>query len=171
MIEIAPTDLYFFAVVAPEHQDSAVHDYVLSWAHGKRAGVVGPIARLDLEHRSMTKSLFSETKPKLIVVLADAAKAKWSGRLPGWLGPLHRKLGHRLKFVLADPQATADFMKFFGLAAADAPTVVIHDTVREQKHFLKEPMGSEAVKRFVNGFLSGGKPAAGASTGKNKDEV
>ena len=82
-------------------------------SEGARAacGVVGPIARLDLEHRSMTKSLFSETKPKLIVVLADAAKAKWSGRLPGWLGPLHRKgkHGHRLKFVLADPQATADF--------------------------------------------------------------
>ena len=73
--------------------------------------------------------------------------------------------------MLADPQATADFMKFFGLSAADAPTVVIHDTVREQKHFLKEPMGSEAVKRFVNGFLSGGKAAAGARAGKNKDEV
>jgi hypothetical protein len=52
---------------------------------------VGPIARLDLEHHSMTKSLFRETKPKLILVLADAAKAKWSGSLPGWLGPLHRK--------------------------------------------------------------------------------
>ena len=133
MVEIAPTDLYFFAVIAPElqahpypypypyssaraapqrsarlplplslpypistpsatpRQDSAVHDYTLSWAHGKRTGVVGPIARLDLEHRSMTKSLFRETRPKLVLVLADAARAKWSGRLPGWFGPLHRK--------------------------------------------------------------------------------
>ena len=48
MIEIAPTDLYFFAVVAPERQDSAVHDYTLTWAQGKRTGVVRPIARLPL---------------------------------------------------------------------------------------------------------------------------
>ena len=41
--------------------------------------------------------------------------------------------------------------------------------VNEQKHFLKEPMGSEAVKRFVNGFLRGGKAAAGARTRYNKD--
>ena len=84
---------------------------------------------------------------------------------------LHRRHGHRLKFVLADPHATADFMRFFGLTAADAPTLVIHDTVREQKHLLKERLGSEAAKRFVNGFLDGGKAAAGATTGKNKDEV
>ena len=73
--------------------------------------------------------------------------------------------------MLADPHATADFMRFFGLTAADAPTLVIHDTVREQKHVLKERLGSEAAKRFVNGFLDGGKAAAGATTGKNKDEV
>tara|TARA_B100000780_G_C20758522_1_gene301267 strand:+ start:81 stop:197 length:117 start_codon:yes stop_codon:yes gene_type:complete len=30
-------------------------------------------------------------------------------------------------------------------------------------------MGSEAVKRFVNGFLRGGKAAAGARTRYNKD--
>jgi hypothetical protein len=140
----------------------------------------------------------------LVLVLADAARAKWSGRLPGWFGPLHRKQiqtepqpqpepaplaltltspspspspqlvhasylhrrhGHRLKFVLADPHATADFMRFFGLTAADAPTLVIHDTVREQKHLVKERLGSEAAKRFVNGFLDGGKAAAGATTG------
>ena len=178
VVEIAPTDLYYFAVVAPERQDSAVHDWALTWPHGKRAGVVGPISRLDLEHRSMTSSLFREKRPKLIVVLADATRTKWGGRLPGWLGPLHRRHGHRLKFVLADPHATADFMKFFGLTAADAPTLVIHDTVREQKHFLKEPMGSEAAKRFINGFLrgAGGGAAAGKKKerpeqGRNKDEV
>jgi hypothetical protein len=44
VVEIAPTDLYFFAFVAPEYQDSALHDYTLSWAHGKRTGVVGPIS-------------------------------------------------------------------------------------------------------------------------------
>ena len=49
--------------------------------------------------------------------------------------------------------------------------VAVREPVREQKHLLKERLGSEAAKRFVNGFLDGGKAAAGATTGKHKDEV
>ena len=161
-IEIAPTDLYFFSVVSPAAQDGAVHDWALAWRAGRRAGVLGPIARLDLEHRSMTSALFRDKRPKLIVVLPDADGSKWGGRLPAWLAPLHRKHSAAFKFVLANPQRTADFMRFFGLTAADAPTVVIHDTVGEGKHRLQERMSKESVQRFVSGFL--------ARRG-NKDEV
>ena len=82
--------------------------------------------------------------------------------------------GHRLRFVLADPARTADFLKFFGLAAADAPTVLIHDTVRELKLRLQQPMGSEAVKTFVGDFLrgaGGGTARTSAGARSAKDEV
>ena len=51
-------------------------------------------------------------------------------------------------------------MRSFGLSAADAPTVAIHDTANgDAKHVLRERTGATlskaAVRRFINRFLYG----------------
>ena len=110
----------------------------------------------------------------LILLLADYGADKWRGKLPRWLASLHHEFRHEIKFVLANPAKTADFLRVFGLSAADAPTVVIHDTARDGKHKLPEQMSKASVRRFVLRFLGRPAPAAkprAARTAKPKDEV
>ena len=198
-VEIPPTDLFFFEALAPAHQPAAVHDWAVRWsdrdrdsdsggggggggagvgggggggAAGAVLAVLGPIARLDLEHRSSTSSLFREKRPKLVLVLADGgAGERWRGKLPRWLRALHAEYADRFKFVLADPGRTADFMRAFGISAADAPTAVIHDTDGgDAKHTLGEQMSRAAVRRFIAKFLQSRRQQQG-SRRTGKDEV
>lgn len=180
-VEIAPTDLFFFEALAPAHQPEGVHDWTVRWMGGNGRGgggggssaaglaVLGPIARLDLEHRSSTSRLFREKRPKLVLVLPDASGEKWRGRLPRWLRGLHAEYADTFKFVLADPRRTADFMRAFGISAADAPTAVIHDTAGgDTKHALGEQMSKAAVRRFIARFLQSKRGLGGRT---DKDEA
>ena len=93
MVELAPTDLLYFDLIAPEAQDATVHEWAVRWARwGQKVGVLGPIARLDLEHRSMTTTLFREPRPKFILILADEPTNKWRNRLPKWMTGLGQLL-------------------------------------------------------------------------------
>lgn len=194
-VEIPPTDLFFFDALAPAHQPAHVHDWVVRWrgrddggsggggggagaaagGGGAAGAVLGPIARLDLEHRSSTSSLFREKRPKLVFVLADTAGERWRGRLPRWLRALHAEHADRFKFVLADPARTADFMRAFGISASDAPTAVIHDTAApggDAKHKLGEQMSKAAVRRFIARFLQSKKQEQEQGSPRTgKDEV
>lgn len=74
--------------------------------------------------------------------------------------PLFYNYSSRLRFVLADPSTSADFLRSFDLSPADAPTIVIHDTANgDAKHVLREGTGATlskaAVRRFINRFLYG----------------
>ncbi|KAL1527467.1 hypothetical protein AB1Y20_016132 [Prymnesium parvum] len=154
--EIAPTDMYFYEMAAP----SVAGNWHVHWPEGF---AVGPIARLDLTHHSCVKALFSEKRPKAILVLSDGGRKHWQGRMPKWLPELMQQHAGQLKFVLADPVKTPDFMRAFGLAISDTPTVVIHETHTEPegKHMLPpEQRGvagfrKKVVVKFISDFLEG----------------
>ena len=146
-LELPPTDIVYFEVAEP----LAEGDWVVEWP---RERVSGPFARLDLQHRSCVGALFREPLPKLFLVLAARGARHWLGSLPRWLRPMQQQLEEKFRFVLADPADTHDFLDAFGLAAKDAPTMVIHDTAADAKRTLGEPLTKASAWRFVRAFLA-----------------
>ena len=120
----------------------------------------GPISRLDLQHRSSTSNLFSDVRPKLFFVLSPRGSTLWVQALPRWLPALHRLYGERLRFVLADPSNSMDFLNHMGIKPEDAPMVVLHDTARnDAKRFLPRDKvggasGGKAVRAFIDEYMS-----------------
>lgn len=119
----------------------------------------GPISRLDLQHRSSTSNLFSDVRPKLFFVLSPRGSTLWVQALPRWLPALHRLYGERLRFVLADPSNSLDFLNHMGIKPEDAPMVVLHDTARnDAKRFLPRDKvgganGGKAVRAFIDEYM------------------
>jgi hypothetical protein len=151
VVTIAPTDMLHFDF--PPVADIRAGNWRARWSRGEAAG---PLTRLDLNNRRSTQALFADKRPKLFLVLPTHAVANWAGTLPAWAGALCDEFGHRLRVVVADPDTTLDFLKQFGLKAADAPTAAIHDTSRQAKYLIKErPLRKAALWRFVRGFLDG----------------
>ena len=153
--EVAPTNMHFFAVRHPPSRGN----WRIDWRDaGWGMTSFGPIARLDLEHRSCVSSLFSSSLPKLFLVLHAGGQRHWEGHRPKWLPKLLGEFGADFKVVLADPSATADFLRAFSLSASDAPTVVIHDTAAgasnpEAKHRLPGGTATKLTKQRVWAFV------------------
>mmetsp|Transcript_9830 Transcript_9830/g.16341 ORF Transcript_9830/g.16341 Transcript_9830/m.16341 type:complete len:465 (-) Transcript_9830:373-1767(-) len=165
MIEWAPTDMFFFDVAKPLPPGK---DWSISWS---RHNVLGPIARLDLDHRSCVSSLFQEIRPKLFFVLLGQSGTSWAAdRLPKWIQDLEQTYERDFKFVLADPRHTGDFMRVFGLSVADAPTVVIHDSKQDLKLKLSKPMYRASVRDFIKSFLQNQR-RHGTNSGTRKEEL
>ena len=79
--------------------------------------------------------------------------------LPRWLPALHRLYGERLRFVLADPSNSLNFLNHMGIKPEDAPMVVLHDTARnDAKRFLPRDKvgganGGKAVRAFIDEYM------------------
>ena len=150
-LELPPTDIIYFELPAALERA----DWRVEWP---REQVLGPVTRLDLQHTGSVSGLFRERRPKLVLVLADRGEGgDWLAALPKWLRAFHQKFERAFRFVLADPQKTADFMRTVGLTAADAPTVVIHDTHASVVRRLEKPMTSAAVWRLAEEWQRRGK--------------
>lgn len=63
--------------------------------------------------------------------------------MPKWLPELMQQHAGQLKFVLADPVKTPDFMRAFGLAISDTPTVVIHEVDKTKPRMLRAGLSSQ----------------------------
>lgn len=163
VVTVAPNDLLFFDVPKPSLlKPGAWH---MAW---DGASAAGPIAHLDLQHQRGVSALFRDTRPKFFVVLRGGiGGALWADELPPWLGPLQLQYEAELKFSLADPDETADFLNAFSLSASTPATAVIHDTHHpngEKKHRLKGALNAESARRFIVDFLA-------ARGGGKKDEL
>jgi hypothetical protein len=112
-----------------------------------------------LQHRSSTSNLFSDVRPKLFFVLSPRGSTLWVQALPRWLPALHRLYGERIRFVLADPSNSLNFLNHMGIKPEDAPMVVLHDTARnDAKRFLPRDKvgganGGKAVRAFIDEYM------------------
>ena len=153
-IELPPTELYHFAF--PPARQIQPGNFLLHWSRGM---AIGPITRLDLHHERSLQALFRDKRPKLFLVLASKGgpQTRWTDHsLPGWVLALQDQFGRAVKFVLAEPTATPDFMRQFGLRPSDAPTMVIHDMRQGDLKFrMRAPLTKEAAWAFLKDFLGG----------------
>ena len=64
---------------------------------------------------------------------------------------LHARYSHDFRFVMVDPNGSQNFMSQFNIRAADAPTVVLHDTLRgdTKRRLQSSSFTYKAVHRFV----------------------
>ena len=156
-ITLPVTDLIFFRFPPPPKMRKG--NWVLRWEGATAA--IGPITRLDLHHRRSLDALFNDPRPKLFLVFPTKGAPNWQGALPKWTSRLLDDFAPALRFVLVDPtDASADFMRQFGIKRADAPTVVIHDNHRgaDAKYRLTKDartLRRAAVTAFVEDFLRG----------------
>jgi len=152
-VMIPPTDLMYFNFPAAAEMPAA-QNWRLDWTFSTS---LGPITKLDLEHQSSTSNLFKDERPKLFIVLPASGSDHWAARLPQWLPQLYHAYSRRLRFVLADPATSHDFLNVVRLKPTDAPTVVLHhpklgddpNAIRR----LGKPMTGKAVRTFVHGYV------------------
>ena len=77
----------------------------------------------------------------------------------GLMFTLGRLYGERIRFVLADPSNSLDFLNHMGIKPEDAPMVVLHDTARnDAKRFLPRDKvgganGGKAVRAFIDEYM------------------
>jgi hypothetical protein len=156
-IELPPTELYHFSF--PPMGKLQPGNYLLQWSRGM---AMGPITRLDLHHERSLNALFRDKRPKLFLVFESKGgdQMRWTDRsVPGWVLAFQEQFGRAVKFVLAEPSATPDFMNQFGLKTSDAPTMAIHDTRQgDHKFRMREPLSKAAAWAFVKDFLGGRLP-------------
>ena len=147
--------------------------YDLRWrdaASGRGDGIYANICRLDLQGK-VVRSLFHEERPKLIVFSADEAATL------EWLNPMATEFEDELRFVIADPAATMDALRTFGLGVHDCPTAVIHNTRPADVKYLlptvkgKRPKVTESnLRAMIVQFLKGRLPQMGGNDAGDNDE-
>lgn len=145
-VEIPPTDLLFLDF--PAAADLQAGNWQVEWSDTTS---VGPLTRLDLHHQTSLNSLFADRRPKLFFVLPTRGSLNWAGALPKWMKRLHARYSHDFRFVMVDPNGSQNFMSQFNIRAADAPTVVLHDTLRgdTKRRLQSSSFTYKAVHRFV----------------------
>jgi len=105
------------------------------------------ICRLDLRS-NVVRSLFHEERSKVIVFAANEEATLQ------WLRPLASEYEEFLRFAIANPTATVDALRTFGLEVKDCPAAVIHTTKpRDVKYLMpkKKQEDGSSTRRKLNG--------------------
>jgi len=138
-------------------------------------GIFGNLCKLDLRSK-VVRSLFHEDRSKVMVFAANE-KATLE-----WLRPLAKEFEQDLRFVIANPTATLDALKTFGLKVEDCPAAVIHTTRPSDAKFLMpkktnsdgtvkyRAVNAENLRKMINKFRQGKLSPIGGNDVDDDDE-
>ena len=148
------------------------HVYDIRWPLD---GIFGNLCKLDLRS-NVVRSLFHEDRSK-VMVFAGNEKATLE-----WLRPLAKEFEEDLRFVIANPTATLDALKTFGLKVEDCPAAVIHTTRPSDAKFLMpkktnsdgsvtyRAVNAKNLRKMINKFREGKLSPIGGNDVDDDDE-